>query len=335
VAETRVEARADYGYGYGYGYESPWTRVLLYSESQSSQQSAVSNQPADDGGDVAPGPRACLAWGGAEEEPNTEPDVPSSTFSLLSFVVELDPRSSAANVERLAAAARAAGPAPDPPERCIAVLPERFWRDDDERAYREAVATLARRWGCWVAGGSMHAERADGVRNTGILVASDGAPAGEYSKRHPFAAEALAGVVPGSGPAAFDAAGARVVVCICADLFDPSLFAAPCGGDGAAILVCAASTSRKPDPAFARALWTHVAVARAWERNACVAISDWAHAPHLPGVRTCGVSGFADPCREAPPLFAPAPAPAGWFRVDRDGLRRLERDRSSRNFLWR
>jgi predicted amidohydrolase len=259
----------------------------------------------------------------------------AETLSVLTFVAELDPRSSSANVERLDAAAAAAGEPADPPERRVAVLPERFWRDDDECAYREAVAAFAGRHACRVVGGSMHAERPDGITlNTGVVAGPDGSLAGAYSKRHPFAAEALAGVVPGDGPAAFDFGGVRAAVCICADLFDPALFAA-CGEDCAAILVCAASTSRKPDPSFARGLWTHVAVARAWERNAYVAISDWAHAPHFPGVRTSGVSGLADPSRPAPPFFTATPAPAAWFRLELEPLRRLAQDRLSRNFLWR
>ncbi|MBI5490410.1 MAG: carbon-nitrogen hydrolase family protein [Deltaproteobacteria bacterium] len=257
------------------------------------------------------------------------------TFSVLSFVAELDPRSSRSSLERLDAAAATAGPAADPPERRVAVLPERFWRDDDEQAYRAAVVAFARRHACWIIGGSLHAERPDGtVRNTGLVVAPDGAIAGSYAKRHPFAAEALAGVVPGEGPVAFDLAGLKVVVCICADLFDPSLFGA-CGEGCAAILVAAASTSRKPDPSYARALWTHVAVARSWERNAYVVISDWAHAPHMPGIHTSGVSGLADPSRLAPPFFDATKAPGFWFRLPLGPLRATERDRVARNFLWR
>lgn len=258
-----------------------------------------------------------------------------SSLSVLSFVAELDPRSSAANVERLRAAESAAGPTEEPPDRRIALLPERWWRDDDEAAYRAAVRELARRWDCWVAGGSLHAERPDGTtRNTGLLVAPDGSVLGSYEKRHPFAAEALAGVTAGAGPTTFALAGLQVTVTICADLFDPTLFHGAGPNDVAAILVCSASTSRKPDPAFARALWTHVAVARAWERNTHVVVSDWAHAPHMPGVRTCGVSGHADPTCEAPPFFAPTPAPATWFRLPLEPLTRLRRDRLSRNFLW-
>jgi len=256
-------------------------------------------------------------------------------LAVLSFVAELDVRSSTANVDRLVAAAAAAGEPPAPPERRIVVLPERFWRDDDEAAYRDAVASLARRWHCPVVGGSLHAERPDGTtRNTGIVAASDGTTLGEYSKRHPFAAEALAGVVEGGGPATFELCGVRVAICICADLFDPTLFPA-CGTDCAAILVCAASTSRKPAPDFARDLWAHVAVARAWERNAYVVVSDWAHAPHISGVRTSGVSGLADPTRQTPPLFVATTPPATWFHLPLEPLRRLERDRASRNFLWR
>jgi omega-amidase len=254
---------------------------------------------------------------------------------VLAFVTELDPRSSAANIIRLHAAAEEAGDPGAPPERRVALLPERFWRDDDESAYRAAVVAFARRRSCWVVGGSLHADRADGSTvNTGLVAAPDGTVAGAYSKHHPFAAEAFAGVVPGVGPAVFDLAGRRVVVCICADLFDPALFVAvPPDVDG--LLVCAASTSRKPDPAFARALWTHVAVARAWERNAYVVISDWASAPHMPGVNTSGVSGFVDPSRQSPPFFTPAAAPAAWFRLEPEPLRRLAQDRTSRNFLWR
>lgn len=262
-------------------------------------------------------------------------DAAGPCLSVLSFVAELDPRSSRDNFDRLRVAAAAAGAAADPAERRVALLPERWWRDDDEAAYRDAVRELARRWNCWVAGGSMHAELRDGTtRNFGLLAAPDGSERGRYEKRHPFAAEALGGVMAGSGPTGFDLDGVRVTVAICADLFDPALFRGAGPDDPAAILVCAASTSRRPDPAFARALWTHVAVTRAWERNAHVVISDWAHAPHLPGVRTCGVSGHADPARESPPFFAPTAAPAAWIRLPLEPLARLRRDRLSRNFLW-
>jgi len=262
-------------------------------------------------------------------------DAVGPSLSVLSFVAELDPGSSRANLERLLRAAEAAGEAADNPERRVALLPERWWRDDDEGAYRDAVRDLARRWRCWVVGGSMHARQPDGTtRNLGWLAAPDGTERGTYHKRHPFAAEVLAGVGEGAGPAGFDLGGVRVTVAICADLFDPALFRGAGPEDPAAILVCAASTSRKPDPGFARALWTHVAVARAWERNAHVVISDWAHALHRAGMRTCGVSGHADPSRQTPPLFLPTPAPAAWIRLPLEPLARLRRDRRSRNFLW-
>jgi predicted amidohydrolase len=254
-------------------------------------------------------------------------------LSVLTLDAPLDPADSAANERTLDRLVAEAGPPPGPAARAIVLLPERWWRDRDVGPYGEAVVRMARRWGFWVVGGTLHARTDDGVVNVGRVIRPDGTVAAEYTKRHPFAGEAFAGVRAGAGPSLVEIAGVPARVVVCADLFDPALFPAgdpPCD----AIFVCAASTSRKAAPDFARALWSHLAVARAWEHNAFVAIGDWAHRPHLPGVRTCGVGGLADPTREEPPLFLPNPGAAAWRRLDRAALRRLDRDRRARNFLW-
>lgn len=270
--------------------------------------------------------------------------IPDGLF-VLPMNVTLDVARTDVNLRRIDEALAAAGSLPGPGDRCVVVLPERFWRGSDPEAYRKTVGDLAARLGCWVAGGSLHATvdaPSRRVENRGVVAAPDGHVAAEYSKRRPFAAEADIGVRPGSGPAVFEASGVRIAVCICADLFDPdalrSVTAPPAGAAVAAVaavVVCACSTSRKRSPDFARSLWSHLAVTRAWELNAFVAIADWAAAPHLAGLSTCGVGGLADPTRDRPPLFDPAPTAAEWRRLDLGALERLERDRLERNFLWR
>ena len=130
--------------------------------------------------------------------------------------------------------------------------------------------------------------------------------------------------------------GRRVFVLICADFWFSDLF------NRAAhlpdlVLVPALSVSRKPSPDYSRALWRHLAIARAYEFGAYVGISDWGHPSELPMLATSGVGGLADPTREHPDeLFRPiAESGASAFDLDFAALDAFRRDRMERGFFWK
>jgi hypothetical protein len=103
------------------------------------------------------------------------------------------------------------------------------------------------------------------------------------------------------------------------------------------VLVPAHSVSRKPTPDYSRALWRHLAVARAYEFGVYVGVSDWAHVP-VPGMLApSGVAGLADPTTQLDSeLFTPlAHHSVQTFELDLNKLRSFRDDRRARGFFWK
>ena len=182
------------------------------------------------------------------------------------------------------------GGPPEPDD--ILVLPEHWDARLEPGVYERAVRQLARRFGCHVVGGSHYGAHGDAAINTGVAVAPDGAVIGSYDKLRPYADERER-ARPGTRIGEMTIAGRRVLVLICADFWFSDLFNRVVHRPDL-ILVPALSITRKPDPGYSRALWRHLAVARAYELGVYVGISDWARESPL-ALSAAGVAGFADP----------------------------------------
>src|SRR5204862_2676915 len=131
----------------------------------------------------------------------------------------------------------------------------------------------------------------------------------------------------------FIVAGRRVLVLVCADFWFSDVFYRASGLPDL-ILVPAFSVSRKPTPDYSRALWRHLAVARAYEFGAYVGISDWMHSSEWP--TASGVSGLADPTAVEPDeMFVPTGGPVRAYDLDWGKLDEFRRDRVSRGFFWK
>jgi predicted amidohydrolase len=185
-----------------------------------------------------------------------------------------------------------------------------------------------------VVGGSQHEERGGELVNTGLAVDASGSVLARYEKIRPYALE-RGRVAAGTGPGELVIGGHRFLVLICADFWFSDLFTrAEALPD--AILVPALSVSRKPTPDYSRAMWRHLAVARAYEFGAFVGVSDWGHPSQLPMLAASGVSGFADPSLVDPQqLFVPlGNDEARAFPLDFAALNAFRDDRKGRGFFW-
>lgn len=217
----------------------------------------------------------------------------------------------------------------------------------ERREYEESMRELARRYGCHVIGGSHHemlgesrAETSEEPTlqkaiNCGVVVRPDGAIVARYDKLRPYAAERDR-VRPGTRLGEVEIGGRRILILVCADFWFSDLF------ERAAelpdlVLVPALSVTRKATPDYSRALWHHLAIARAYEFGAYVGISDWAYPSALPALFTSGVGGFADPTQTDPArFFTPIPeSGVGVFAVNFDALDHFRRDRRIRGFFWK
>ncbi len=215
----------------------------------------------------------------------------------------------------------------------VVLLPELLDVRPEREAYQDAVRGLACVLGCHVVGGS-HYERRGGAKiNSGIVADAAGRIVSRYEKLRPYGGLSNE-VTPGHMPGELLIAGRRVFVVLCADFWFSDVFqrvrALP-----DLVLVPACSVTRKPSPRFARALWRHMAVARAYEFGAFIGISDWALdsvIPRAPGA----VAGFADPTRTEPrDFFTPVgPEGLGVHGLDFGALFGFRADRLERGFLW-
>lgn len=237
------------------------------------------------------------------------------------------------NLGAVRAALDAAGITPEPSD--VLLLPERVTLTHSRREYTDAVRRIAAELGCSVVGGSHHEARDGEQVNTGIAVGPDGALLGEYEKVRPYASE-RATVRGGARPGEFAVAGRRFMVLICADFWFSDLFhQAEHLPD--VVLVPALSVSRKPTPDYSRALWRHLAIARAYELGTFVGVSDWGHPSELPALFTSGVGGLADPTELDPERFFQPIAAAGAsaYELDFERLGRFRQDRIERGFFWK
>jgi predicted amidohydrolase len=217
----------------------------------------------------------------------------------------------------------------------ILLLPEHFIFTDDPETYDAFVAEIAALAGCTVVGGSHH-RRVNGKRiNYGAVFAPGGEKIAGYSKLRPYFNEALS-VVPGEAFGEFSVGGKNVMVLVCADFWYSDLvLRAKAAPD--IILVPSLSVTRKPDPYYSRALWRHLAVARAYEFGAYVGISDWDDASTLPKYRASGVAGLADPVTTVPGQFFTAVDAGGAtvFDLDFTAIEAFREDRRMRGFFWK
>jgi predicted amidohydrolase len=216
----------------------------------------------------------------------------------------------------------------------IVLLPEHVFFVEKREEYLGLLAALAKDFGCHVVGGSFH-EIDDGIRrNTGAVFTPDGEVLGWYDKLRPYADERKR-VDAGTRLGEFLIGGRRILILICADFWFSDLFlrarAVP-----DLVLVPALSVTRKPTPDYSRALWRHLAIARAYEFGVFVGISDWAHSSVLPELITSGVGGFADTTGEQAAAFY-QPIASAALRVitpDFEALHRFQQDRGGRGFFW-
>jgi predicted amidohydrolase len=216
----------------------------------------------------------------------------------------------------------------------LVLLPEHWDLRTSRADYETAVVEFAKRLGCHVVGGSHHEQRGEQRINSGIVADARGQIIASYEKLRPYADE-RSGVAPGTNFGEFSVGGRRVLVLICADFwFSDVFYRASAVPD--LILVPALSVSRKPSPDYSRALWQHLAVARAYEFGVYVGISDWAHARQPGRLAASGVSGFADPTTADPnALFRPVTDSAQRYELDFTELALFRRDRQVRGFFWR
>jgi predicted amidohydrolase len=250
---------------------------------------------------------------------------------LVQPVLRADPR--ADNTGVVLASVRGAGVRPDVDD--VLLLPEHWTAEASASRYGEQVRRLADALGCHVVGGSQHESRDGGAVNAGMVCGPDGVCIGRYEKLRPYATERTV-VRPGSRLGEVEIAGRRFLVLVCADFW----FADLIHGVAAlpdVVLVPALSVSRKPTPAYSRALWRHLAVARAYEYGVYVGVSDWAPASELPQLRASGVGGFADPTATDPDaLFVPVGhAAVSVHTLDFDRLAAFRADRRQRGFFWK
>jgi len=217
----------------------------------------------------------------------------------------------------------------------LLLLPEHFVFTGGRDAYDAFLLQLAASAGCTIVGGSHHRNTSGGKVNCGAVVSANGETVAEYSKLRPYFQEQTH-VRPGTAPGSFTLDGVRVLVLICADFwYSDIILGMPEPPD--LVLVPALSVSRKPSAGYAKSLWKHLAVTRAYEFGTFVGISDWAEDSTLPKYRTSGVAGIADPAATDPEKFF-TPVPGGGATVtklDFGSLAAFREDRRMRGFFWK
>ncbi|MFI7424921.1 carbon-nitrogen hydrolase family protein [Nonomuraea sp. NPDC049684] len=220
----------------------------------------------------------------------------------------------------------------EPVRSDVLLLPELAGSSLSRADYLARVAALAVGTGATVAGGSHYDRTEAGLVNRGAVIDPSGTLVAEYDKVHPYDVERRSGVVPGRAGGAFELAGRRLRVLLCADLWYSATLAGQ--DDLDVVLVSAFSVTRWDGPGPARALWRHMSVARAYEFMTYVAVSDWHHEAAYQGRRCAGVTGFANPCPDAADGFFTAcpDAPLSSCLLDLDRLDAFRQDRAHRGF---
>ena len=218
-------------------------------------------------------------------------------------------------------------------ERDLLVLPEHWYPGADHDAYLRAAQSVASLAGCHVVAGSQHQVDRKTAVNTGVVVDPSGTVLCRYEKLRPYALERQR-VRPGTLLGEFELDGKAFAVMVCADFWFSDVFHRLTRLPDV-ILVPALSVTRKPSPDYSRALWRHLACARAYEFGAYVGISDWSAQSSLAPLRAAGVAGFADPTTSQPDaFFRPAEAGFCWVNLDFTALDAFRADRRHRGFFW-
>lgn len=214
----------------------------------------------------------------------------------------------------------------------VVLLPERFHLGSSPDAYARDLERLARQLGAIVVGGSHYEARGAERINTGLVVDGEGRVLARYDKLRPYSAEQH-WVSPGERLGELVLAGRRALVLVCADFWFSDLFARA-ESFPELVLAPALSVTRKPTPDYSRALWRHLAIARAYEFGAFIGVSDWSHASLVP-LPASGVGGFADPTATDPARFFTPIGEGGVLTVelDFDALERFREDRRERGFF--
>lgn len=243
----------------------------------------------------------------------------------------LDPREGLKNFRAIQDIARKAAPRITAGD--ILLLPELVGGDATSPDYERTIQALALELGCHVVGGSHYPAEAAARVNCGVVASLTGEVIARYEKLNPYGIERLTGVQAGSSVGWFTCCGRHVAILLCADFwFARILDTLPFQPD--IVLVSSLSLSEKPRPDHARALWQHMAVARAYEIGAFVGISDWAYPTEYAGSYSSGVAGLAAP---NPPLeethFHSLPSHgAEAFELDFEQLTELRSERQARGF---
>jgi len=207
--------------------------------------------------------------------------------------------------------------------------------EGDREKYREYIRILAKKAGCTIVGGSHHENVNGTIMIAGCVMNKEGVEIGAYSKLRPYFVE-LKKVTPGTRLCELDINGRKVIILICADFWYSDLLQSVLTIPDI-ILIPSLSVSRKPGPEYSRSLWKHLAISRAYEFGVYVGISDWNEKSVLPGYRTCGVGGFADPTQTDPDkLFTPISGEGiSFFTPDFERLEAFREDRRMRGFYWK
>jgi omega-amidase len=218
----------------------------------------------------------------------------------------------------------------------LLVLPELVGASMDHARYLRRIQDTARALGVWVVGGSHHHSTRGRTVNTGAVAGPDGDLVATYDKHHPYGVDTEGGVDPGDRLGAFEVRGRQVLVLICADFWHSALLhTTDLRPDVIAVPSFSVSRLRPPTPA--RVIWRHMAISRAYEFGAYVAISDWATSATFAGDPSAGAAGIAHPYPGAGQrLFEPL----GRRRIARRRLDvavtdHLRDDRANRRFLTR
>jgi len=216
----------------------------------------------------------------------------------------------------------------------IVVLPEHFDLRESRAAYETTIRAFSKRLGCHVVGGSHHEQRNGQRVNSGIVTDPSGAILASYEKLRPYATE-RSYVQQGEALGEVRIGGHPVLVLICADFwFSDVYYRARELPD--LVLVPALSVTRKPTPAYSQTLWSHLAVARAYEFGTYVGVSDWAHPEHSVLPPPSGVGGFADPTTPEPlHLYRPIQGSVQTYDLDWTALEAFRADRMARGFFWK
>lgn len=217
----------------------------------------------------------------------------------------------------------------------IVLLPEHTVIESSRELYVRGMSELARTLGCHVVGGSHHQARGSHKVNAGVVCDARGQVIAEYEKLRPYAGERQR-VDEGSLLGELNIGELRILILICADFWFSDVFIrAKVLPD--LVLVPAHSVSRKPTPDYSRALWRHLAVARAYEFGVYVGVSDWAHVRVAGMLAPSGVAGFADPTTQLDSELFSALAHHGVqsFELDLNKLRSFREDRRARGFFWK